>query len=80
MSDVTMSSGDALQADEAVQSPETCVPTSSPSPLSSHSRVKSEDGSDIETKPKGPAGGRLQFYFGINKIYQYIKHCYKLCR
>lgn len=63
MSDVTMSTGDASQADEAVQSPETCVPTS-PSPPASRSRIKSEDGSDIETKAKGPEGGRLQFYFG----------------
>lgn len=63
MSDVNMSTGDASQVDEAVHSPETCVPTSPSSP-SPRSRIKSEDGSDIETKLKGPEGGRLQFYFG----------------
>lgn len=69
MSDVTMDySGDASQADEAAQSPETCVPKSPSSP-SSHSRIKSEDSSDFESKPKAPEGGRLQFYFG-NKYIQ----------
>lgn len=59
--------GDASQADEAIQSPETCVPKSPSSPLL-HSKVKSEDGSDIETKHKAPEGGRLQFYFGNRHI------------
>ena len=64
MSDVTMDySGDASQADEAAQSPETCVPKSPCSP-SSQIKIKSEDSSDFETKPKAPEGGRLQFYFG----------------
>ncbi|KZS17674.1 Uncharacterized protein APZ42_016559 [Daphnia magna] len=63
MSDMTMDyTGDASQAEEAIQSPETCVPKSPSSPLL-HSKVKSEDGSDIETKHKAPEGGRLQFYF-----------------
>lgn len=60
MSDVTMSTGDAAQGDEAAQSPETCV-LKSPT---SRNKIKSEDGSDIESKLKGPEGGRLQFYFG----------------
>lgn len=75
MSDMTMDyTGDASQADEAIQSPETCVPKSPSSPLL-HSKVKSEDGSDIETKHKAPEGGRLQFYFGnqhIQKLLVYI--------
>lgn len=68
MSDVTVSSGDATQADEAIQNLQTCVPMSQ-SPTSSRNTTKStDDGSDLETKPKAPEGGRLQFYFGNNSL------------
>lgn len=72
MSDETMDyTGDASQADEAIQSPETCV-TKSPSSPSLQNKIKSEDGSDVETKPKAPDGGRLQFYFGNQNMYKLL--------
>ena len=68
MSNTTLISGDASQADEAVQSPETCDVPISPS---SHAKIKTEDGSEFETKSKGPEGGRLQFYFGKNNSFNH---------